>query len=94
MKIILPAMKVILPASQIPIGSTVSKIAGARKYKLVNRLVVYDESNEVREITAYGDARFMVDDEGRANAVAQDKEIVWYVRKEELLVHLEGAQPC
>ncbi len=79
-------MKLILNASDIPLGSTVTKITGEKEYILRDELKVYGEnSTEPRSLKASKGTVFMVSDHGDANAVSGDTKLAWIVDKEELL---------
>lgn len=82
------AMKVIMPAGQIPLGSTVTKIKGEKPYNLTDRLRVFSsDGSPRRDILAEKGTVFLVH-EGDANAIAASTEVVWLTNSEELLTYL------
>lgn len=82
--------RLILPAKQIPIGSTVQKLKGSNEYVLASSLTVYrkrrDNEDKTRpskiEITCEPD-EVMLLSEGYANIEPDDKELVWLATPEE-----------
>jgi hypothetical protein len=84
-------MKVILEASKIPIGSTVTRINGINKYMLLDVIKIYGELP--REIKADEGTRFLIPREGLSStisAVPNDKELVWEVDITELSTYLHN----
>lgn len=79
-------VKVILPAGQVPLGSTVCKRSGAKEYKLLDHLRVFGE--ERREVKAQPGCRFMVS-EGDAEAIPDTLEILWLATDDALLEYLD-----
>lgn len=72
-------MKVILEASQIPIGSLVSKVKGEKQYVLLDTIRIFGPNDEPRVIKAEGGARFLSYKNGDFNVVNSDTELVWVV---------------
>jgi len=72
-------IKVMLPAWQIPVGSTVTKRTGRKEYILTDRLTVYPLAGhgEKQEIRADDGVRFLVQEHGTANAIQGSLELVW-----------------
>lgn len=86
--------RIILPAKQIPIGSTVTKVKGSKEYKLVNGLVIYRkrpdwdvDKTRPSKIEVFGeDDEIMLvptDGSGYANIEQGDKELVWLATPQE-----------
>ncbi len=81
--------KVILPAEAIPLGSTVTKVTGAKPYILRDDIKIYGSTSEeqketMRELRADKGTRFMVANDGNINIVAGETELMWHVHAEEL----------
>jgi len=81
-------IKVILPAAEIPLDSVVTKRTGEKEYTLRDRVRVFGESGERREIVASGGSRFIVSPNGDANVVNADTELCWLTDREQLLAFL------
>ena len=89
-------IKIILPAWKIPLGATVTKRTGTKKYKLLDKLRVFprqgsketEKSAERQEIRAESGVLFLVRD-GDANAILAATELIWATTFEELAHHLE-----
>ena len=86
--------RVILPAEQIPVGSTVTKVKGNKEYKLVNGITVYRkrpdwdvEKTRPSKIEVFGEDDEVVlvptDGSGYANIEQGSKELVWLASPEE-----------
>ena len=71
-------MKVLLPASMIPLDSTVTKRTGDKKYTLRKELRVFSIDKTEQKIKADSGTVFLVSEKGDANAVPGDEELVWY----------------
>lgn len=69
-------LKIILPAGEIPLGSTVTKKTGTKEYLLKDRLRVFGETGDRREIVAQPGCVFLVS-EGDANAIPSTTEMLW-----------------
>lgn len=69
-------VKIILAASDIPLGRTVTKKTGTKEYVLLDKLRVFGENGERREIKALPGALFLVCD-GDANAIPSSTELLW-----------------
>lgn len=71
--------KVLIPVGDIPLDATVTKRTGEKPYKVRDKLVVYYSDKRQREmLTAAGDVRFLVNENGDANAIANTTEVLWY----------------
>ncbi len=72
-------MKVILPASEIPNGSTVTKRTGLKEYTLQRFIRVYVAPGESEEIRAKNGTVFLCDRRGQVyfDAYPGETELVW-----------------
>ncbi len=84
-------MRVILEAGLIPVGSTVTKITGEKRYTLLDELRVFGPRGESQHIMPYDQSRFIVADH-IAHSVSQTTELVWHVERDELIEFLRGAE--
>lgn len=84
-------MKVILPASRIPNGATVSKKTGEKRYTLRDTVPIWDvpENSSLPECLEGEGVKFLASDDGALVVVAHDKELVWHVRADDLICHLQ-----
>ena len=71
-------LKILMPAGRIPLESRVTKVRGAKPYTIRDRIRVFGEGGDRREIVAQQGARFVVAENGDANAIGDDVELVWY----------------
>ncbi len=81
--------RVIMDAGSIPLGSTVTKVKGDKAYTLTDKLTVYGETGERRELKAYAGARFLVSGDGNASAVSETTDLLWYAEDWQLLEMLD-----
>jgi hypothetical protein len=71
-------IKVILPASEIPILSKVTKLTGTNKYTLRKELIVYSEDPKLKRVmNAEEGTIFLVDASGNAKCVNSSTQLVW-----------------
>jgi hypothetical protein len=84
--------KVLMPAGEIPLRSTVTKATGEKEYTLVDQLVVYaaEGGNRQTIIKPEPGVRYMIDSEGSIVAVPSTKEIMWRCTTSQLTTYLEG----
>ena len=82
--------RIILPAKQIPVGSTVSKITGSKEFVLANGLTVYrkrrdnEDKSRPSKIEVFSEEdEVMLLAEGYASIEPNDKELVWLATPEE-----------
>ena len=80
--------KVLLPASEIPVNSVVSKKTGEYKYTLLDQIKVYGLDRQQQVINNEG-VRYLVGDRGNINAVADTTVLCWHVLQEDLLTYLQ-----
>ncbi len=73
--------KLILPAGNVPLRSTVTKRTGQAEYTLGDKLKVYGEKGEQRELRAEHGSLFLIDRNGNANVIPASKEVVWLAPK-------------
>lgn len=77
-------IKFILPLSDIPDGSTVTKITGSKPYRVASQISIYDNDrnklNGKRVINAESGTKFLIPYEGDdMSAYRSDREFVWEV---------------
>lgn len=77
-------MKLILPAREIPGGSTVTKVTGNVTYVIRDSIKVYGTPEVQQEIKAIDGVRFIVNERGDINAVSGNTELAWVVSTEQL----------
>lgn len=90
--------RVILPAKQIPIGSTVCKPKGTNEFVIGESLIVYrkrrDNSDKTRpskiEIFPEDDEVILLA-EGYGHIEPDDKELVWLATPEEFAQHVRSS---
>jgi hypothetical protein len=82
-------MKIILPASDIPLGSIVTKRTGEKQYTIRNKIRIFNENGIEKEITSNDGTRFLVNKNGDANVINSNTELVWYTDKSTLINFLE-----
>ncbi|MGI9493891.1 MAG: hypothetical protein ACR2QF_15955 [Geminicoccaceae bacterium] len=71
-------IEIIVPASAIPIGSTVRKITGTRSFILGDKLVLYTENGVKKEIAVDSTARILLSSGSFVhNTIGSDKKLVW-----------------
>ena len=81
--------KMILPSWQIPLNSTVTKITGQKPYTLKDRVIVYGEAGDKRELRANDGTVFIVSNTGDINAISNTTELLWEAEKWAILDFLE-----
>jgi len=79
--------KLLLPSNEIPLGSTVTKPTGEKKYILRNEIRIYGPKEQI--IKADDHSRFIVSETGDANAVGNETILCWHIPQDELLLYLE-----
>jgi len=77
-------MKLILPAREIPVGSTVTKVTGNVTYVIRDSIKIYGTPEVQQEIKATDGVRFIVNERGDINAVSGNTELAWVVSTEQL----------
>jgi len=83
-------MKVIMKAREIPLGSTITKIRGAKEYIINDRIRIFD--TEFKEIKSSDGARFITSGNADINVVSCDSELVWHVEPRALIEYLETSE--
>jgi hypothetical protein len=82
-------MKIILEAKEIPIGSFITKINGSYRYKILDKIEVYDTDKNIKQnITPIknDDCRFLIGMSSNGiNIISSNTELVWHTTKEELI---------
>lgn len=81
-------MKVILPARDIPLLSTITKCGGSKKYIIKDRITIYDQNRGKQEILATKDSFLLISDNGDANSIGGSTELIWIVSENELFDYL------
>jgi hypothetical protein len=76
---------VLLAAADVPLEAKVTKRTGQKVYTLRDRLRVFGEKGERREIVALDGTRFFVDDKGDANVIAGTTEVMWVTTRDTLV---------
>lgn len=79
----------ILPAWQIPEGSTVTKRTGEVEYLLRPEIKVYSKKGVTQVIKAGGGVLFLVGSDGNANAISADTKLAWSPYIDEAIYFLE-----
>jgi hypothetical protein len=82
-----PMFKVLLPASEIPINSTVTKKTGEKEYRLLDSIKIYNEKGEPQVIKGEG-VLYLVDGDS-INAISGDKVLGWQIEEADLLGFLQ-----
>lgn len=82
-------LKVILEASKIPLESVVTKRSGEKKYTLREKLIVYSKEWKSQALLAESGTRFLVGENGDANVVPGDMELVWHADEYDVMELLE-----
>lgn len=72
-------ISVLLPGSRIPLGSTVIKNSGTKKYILRDQLRLFSEVEgcQSQSISAVHGVRFLVGGDGNAEAISADVLLRW-----------------
>lgn len=84
-------MRLIIPASEIPIGSTVTKRTGSKEYTIMDRIIIHESCPRPRIITAEDGCRFLIDpiSPGNVSTVTAETELAWVTDKFRLQDFLE-----
>lgn len=91
-------LQLLICASEIPLGSTVTKRTGEKLYTLRDRIKVWPANDgeskntpvpEPNEIKAIGEARFLVAENGDASVVDGSTLLRWKVEDDDLLAWLQ-----
>lgn len=83
---------VLLPASDIPDGSEVSKRTGTNRFILKEEINVYGTKKEKMEpikIKGQNECKFLVNDRGSINVVNVDTLLLWHTDTDELYWFLD-----
>lgn len=77
-------------ASEIPLGSTVTKKNGEKQYTIRDCVKIYGDNdpNRQRELRADDGTRFLISDSGDINVINGDTELVWHVSHCDLYLYL------
>jgi len=79
------AIKVILPARDIPEGSTVTKITGTKKYTISSTVKFYGGEEKYPHVESDGTVRFLLSEGGDVNVISHNLELKWKVSPQELV---------
>lgn len=85
-------MRLIIEASRIRVGASVTKVTGTKRYILRDTVTVYSKNTEVcpQQKLANAGVRFLVDPElGHIEAIAATQELSWPLTGKELRKLLE-----
>lgn len=82
-------IRIILPAGDIPDGSTVSKRTGEAKFTLVHKLVIYTYPQKELGKLPNVIQGFFINNSRSISQVSPDTELVWYTTPDELLMCVE-----
>lgn len=82
-------MRVVLPASDVPSGSIVTKRTGQKEMTLHRSITIYNENKTSQTIDAAPGSVFLIDDRGTINAISGSTEILWSVSEKTLFNYLE-----
>lgn len=85
-------LKIILTPDEIPIGATVTKRTGTKRYTLLDRLVAYDADGAKLEVPTIGDARILMCSRGTAQIVSGGVELVWVADRGTVACWLAGEE--
>ena len=77
-------LRLIAKLGTIPIGSSVTKIGGTKKYLVRDRLDIYKENGDPEMIYANDGCLYLVGPDGSINAFGFEKELVWHTDLETL----------
>jgi hypothetical protein len=81
--------RILLPASEIPLDSIVTKPTGDKEYRLKDALRVFG-TDKVLTLNAEEGCKFIVSSSGDANAVNNTTVLCWKVLQNDLLCYLEN----
>ena len=85
-------IKVLLPASKIPLDSIVTKRTGEKKYILKDKIIIFnkpDTDTKNTVIKAEDGSRFLISEDYN-NIVSHDTILCWITSKKDLLIYLEN----
>lgn len=83
-------IKVILPAGEIPITATVTKIGGTSKFSLSKIIRVFSECKvQCKTMKAEEGTIFLVDNRPDFSCIPTTKELIWLADEEDLIEWLE-----
>jgi len=79
-------LKLMLPAGEIPLFSTVTKKTGEKLYELRGHITFFKvpPDSPIPQRVAGDGVLFMVDERGNIECITRDKEILWHVREDGL----------
>jgi len=82
---------VILPAKEIPLGSTVTKRTGTYKFKLADSITIYHEGGNKQLVTADDGNRFLLPngDSRSISSISGQTELAWTTDTETLMQYLQ-----
>ena len=83
------AVKILLSASKIPTGATVTKRTGQKQYMIVDTLKVYGLDGGNREIKGDDNTRFLVAGTNM-NAISGDTELMWHTTVGDFFFHCQS----
>ncbi len=77
-------IRVILPAGKIPLGSDVTKKNGEKPYILRDRIRIFTQGEDKRELIAQEGTRILISETGDANAIPNTTDLVWHATRDDL----------
>jgi hypothetical protein len=81
-------MKVLIPANEIPLGSTVTKKTGDKTYIIKNKIRIYGDPSLQKEIKADENVRFLVGNDANIVMITDNTELLWHVSDMDLYYYL------
>lgn len=84
--------RLLLPASEIPLGSSVTKRTGEKRYTLRDILWLPNMGGESKKIVANDGSRFLVSENGDVNVVSGTTELLWWVEESLLISFVTGCE--
>ena len=82
-------LEIIIEASAIPDGETVSKETGRKEYKIQRKFVVYNKCKEKYEFVADPGTVFLFDGSKNINSISANKKLKWYTNYRKLKFYME-----
>lgn len=82
-------IKVILPASEIPLNSIITKRTGQKQYTIKDEILVYDNKGIHKKIKCENGSRFIFSKDGTINVIDSTMELCWLAENYELVKYLD-----
>jgi hypothetical protein len=86
--------RLLIEAARIPMGSIVTKRTGSKEYILRDKIRIFGEQGEPKEVKASEGALFLVNDGGDLNVIGSSTLLLWHTDRWELTdwLNLESQQ--